>query len=90
VGVASIIAADIALTIVVLVGLFAALRVAFEKNTLRKLPYLNVLSFAVAAAIALIIRHPLALLAAVAFFVGSTLESNAIASTFAGGSSEDD
>lgn len=81
---------EIALIIVVLVGLFAALRVAVENNTLRKLPYLNVLSFAIAAAIALLIRHPLALLAAAAFFVGSTLESNAIASTFAGGSTEDD
>jgi energy-converting hydrogenase A subunit C len=90
VGVAGLIAADIALVTVSLVGLFAALRVAFEKNTLRKLPYLNVLSFAVAAALALLVRHPLALLAAAAFFVGSTLESNAIASTFAGGKLEDD
>lgn len=89
-GVAGIIPSEIALIFVVLVGVFAALRVAFEKNTLRKLPYLNVLSFAVAAAIALLIRHPLALLAAVAFFVGSTLESNAIASTYAGGRDKDD
>jgi energy-converting hydrogenase A subunit C len=90
VGVAGLIASEIALITVALVGLFAALRVVAEKNTLRKLPYLNVLSFAIAAAIALIVRHPLALLAAVAFFVGSTLESNAIASTYAGGKLEDD
>ncbi len=89
-GVAGLIPSEIALITVALVGLFAALRVGFEKNTLRKLPYLNVLSFAIAAAIALIVRHPLALLAAVAFFVGSTLESNAIASTYAGGKLEDD
>lgn len=89
-GVAGLIASDIALVTVSLVGLFAALRVIAEKNTLRKLPYLNVLSFAAAAAIALLVQHPLALLAAAAFFVGSTLESNAIASTFAGGKLEDD
>jgi energy-converting hydrogenase A subunit C len=90
VGVAVIEASEIALIITALVGLFAALRVVAEKNTLRKLPYLNVLSFAIAATLALLIRHPLALLAAVAFFVGSTLESNAIASTYAGGIGEDD
>ena len=31
------------------------------------------------------IPHPLALVAAVAYFVGSTFESNAIASVYAGG-----
>jgi energy-converting hydrogenase A subunit C len=68
-----------------IIALYAALRVVLEKNTLRKLPFLNVLSFAVAGSIVLIIPHPLAIVAAAAYFVGSTLESNAIASTWAGG-----
>ncbi len=67
------------------IGLFAAIRIALERDTLRKLPYLNVLGFAIAGSIALIIPHPLAICVAVAYFVGSTLESNAIASTYAGG-----
>jgi energy-converting hydrogenase A subunit C len=67
------------------IAVYAACRVVLEKNTMRKLPYLNVLSFAVSGSIVLIIPHPLAVVAAAAYFVGSTLESNAIASTWAGG-----
>jgi energy-converting hydrogenase A subunit C len=76
---------ETALVICGVIALYAALRVVFEKNTLRKLPFLNVLSFAVSGSIVLIIPHPLAIVAAAAYFVGSTLESNAIASTWAGG-----
>jgi energy-converting hydrogenase A subunit C len=52
---------------------------------MRKLPFLNVVSFAVTGIIALLLPHPLTILAAAAFFVGSTFESNAIASTWSGG-----
>jgi energy-converting hydrogenase A subunit C len=76
---------ETALVICGIIALYAALRVVLEKNTLRKLPFLNVLSFAVAGSIVLLIPHPLAIVAAAAYFVGSTLESNAIASTWAGG-----
>jgi energy-converting hydrogenase A subunit C len=76
---------DLALIVCSAIALYAAVRVILEKNTLRKLPYLNVMSFAVAGIIVLLISHPLAILAAAAYFVGTTLESNAIASTFAGG-----
>ncbi len=65
------------------IALYAALRAVFEKNTLRKLPYVNVMNFAVAGIIALILPHPLTLIAAVAYFIGATLEANAIASAFA-------
>lgn len=65
------------------VALYSALRAVFEKNTLKKLPYVNVMNFAVAGVIALILPHPLTLIAAVAYFVGATLEANAIASAFA-------
>jgi energy-converting hydrogenase A subunit C len=39
----------------------------------------------VTAIIALLIPHPFTILAAAAFFIGSTFESNAIASTWSGG-----
>lgn len=67
------------------IAAYAAVRILLEKNTLRKLPFLNVLSFAVAGSIALLLPHPLGIIAAAAYFIGSTLESNAIASTYAGG-----
>lgn len=67
----------------VVIALYAALRAVFEKNILQKLPYVNVMNFAVAGVIALILPHPLTLIAAVAYFVGATLEANAIASAFA-------
>jgi energy-converting hydrogenase A subunit C len=76
---------EMALVLCGIIALYAALRVVLEKNTMRKLPFLNVLSFAVSGSIVLIIPHPLAIVAAAAYFVGSTLESNAIASTWAGG-----
>ncbi|MCM2466611.1 DUF2109 family protein [Methanoculleus oceani] len=75
----------IALYIVAGVAVFAAIRAVIEKNTGRKLPYANVLNFAVAGTIVLLLNHPLSLVAAAAYFVGSTLEANAVASTYAGG-----
>ena len=73
----------IALIIVAIVALYAAFRIVMEKETLRKFTYLNVFNFAIAAAIPLLIDDPLAMVAGAAYFVGSTLESNAIASTYA-------
>ncbi len=75
----------IALYIVAMIAVFAVIRATLEKNTGRKLPYVNVMNFAVAGAIVLLLDHPLALAAAAAYFVGSTLEANALASTYAGG-----
>lgn len=75
----------IALYLVAAIAVFAAIRVIIEKNTGRKLPYSNVLNFAVAGTIVLLLDHPIALVAAAAYFVGSTLEANAVASTYAGG-----
>ncbi|MDK2990502.1 MAG: energy-converting hydrogenase subunit [Methanoculleus sp.] len=75
----------IALYLVAAVAVFAAIRAIVEKNTGRKLPYTNVMNFAVAGALVLLLDHPLSIVAAAAYFVGSTLEANAIASTYAGG-----
>lgn len=65
------------------IAAYCAVRVVFEPKTLKKLPYLNVMSFAVAGAIVLLLPYPITIIAAIAYFIGSTLESNAIASTMA-------
>ena len=75
----------IAIYLCAVIAVYAALRVIAERNTMRKLPFLNVISFAVTAIIVLLLPNPITILAAEAYFVGSTLESNAIASTWAGG-----
>ncbi|MEI7648908.1 MAG: DUF2109 family protein [Methanomicrobiales archaeon] len=75
----------IAIYLCAAIAVYAALRIITERNTMRKLPFLNVISFAVTAIIALLLPNPITILAAAAYFVGSTLESNAIASTWAGG-----
>jgi len=79
----------IALSVCAIIAAYAAVRVVLEKRPLRKLPYLNVLSFAISGSLLLILPHPLSIVVAVAYFVGSTLESNAIASTYAGGIQKD-
>jgi energy-converting hydrogenase A subunit C len=80
----------IAIYVCAIIAVYAGLRVVVQKNTMRKLPFLNVVSFAITGVIALLLPHPLTILAAAAYFVGSTLESNAIASTWAGGIRRDD
>lgn len=75
-------------TICALAAVYAVIRIIFEKSTLKKLAYLNVLGFAVAGAIVLLLPHPITIGAAIAYFVGATLESNAIASTLAVGGEE--
>lgn len=69
-------------------AIYAVIRVLLEKRTLKKLAYLNVLNFAVAGAIVMLLPHPITIGAAVAYFIGATLESNAIASTLAAGGEE--
>ena len=76
---------EIPLAVCGIIALYATIRVMLEKDTMKKLPFLNVISFAISGSIVLLVPHPLAIVAAAAYFVGSTLESNAIASTFAGG-----
>lgn len=75
----------IAIVVCAVIAVYAALRIIAERNTMRKLPFLNVLSFSVTGIIALLLPHPVTIAAAAAYFIGSTLESNAIASTWSGG-----
>lgn len=81
---------EIAILICAAIGVYSAVRVVAERNTAKKLPFLNVLSFAVAGSLVLLLPDPLTILAAAAYFVGTTLESNAIASSYAGGMKEDE
>jgi energy-converting hydrogenase A subunit C len=75
----------IAIYLCAAIAVYAALRAIAERRTMRKLPFVNVISFAVTALIVLLIPHRLTIVAAAAFFIGSTFESNAIASTWSGG-----
>ncbi|MBN1432169.1 MAG: DUF2109 domain-containing protein [Methanomicrobiaceae archaeon] len=73
----------IAAAVTATIAIYAVVRIVLEKETLRKFTYLNVMNFAIAGTIPLVIDGPLAMIAAAAYFVGSTLESNAIASAYA-------
>lgn len=79
----------IALAVVAGIAGYAAARVVLERNTMRRLPFLNVVSFAITGSLMLLLPHPLTIVACAAYFVGSTLESNAIASTWSGGIKKD-
>ena len=50
------------------IAVYAAIRVILERNTMRKLPFLNVVSFAVTGIIALLLPHPITIAAAAALF----------------------
>ena len=80
--------AELAALLCGLIALYAVIRIILEQDVMRKLPFLNVFSFAVSGIMALLIPHPLGIIAAAAYFIGSTFESNAIASTWAGGVEE--
>ncbi len=71
---------ELILALCAVIAVYAAVRAVVEKNTMRKLLFVNVMNFAVAGVIALILPHPITLVAAIAYFVGATLEANAIAS----------
>ncbi|HJJ99058.1 MAG TPA: DUF2109 domain-containing protein [Methanocorpusculum sp.] len=74
---------ELAGAVCAVIAIYAALRAVLEKNTLRRLPFVNVMNFAVAGFITLTLQYPLTLVAAIAYFVGATLEANAIASAVA-------
>lgn len=73
----------IAAALCLIIAVYGAIRAVLESETLLKLPFVNVMNFGVAGLIVLILPHPLTLVAAAAYFVGSTLEANAIASAYA-------
>jgi energy-converting hydrogenase A subunit C len=74
---------ELVAAICAITAVYATLRAVLEKNTMRRLPFINVMNFAVTGIITLILPHPLTLVAAIAYFIGATLETNAIASALA-------
>lgn len=72
-----------------IVAVYAVIRILTEKETLKKLVFLNVMNFGITGLIVLSIPDIMVLFAGIAYFVGSTLEANAIASTYAGGISHE-
>lgn len=67
--------------IIGVIVIFVALRALVTQNKAERLVYLNVIGFGVSAIIALVINTPFALVVAAAFFICSTISSNAIAYT---------
>ena len=72
----------IPLTVCCLVALYAAFRALLERDVPKKLLYLNVFGFAISGSFVLLVPDILTVIAAVAFFVGTTLEGNVIASAY--------
>ena len=67
--------------IIGIIVIFVAIRALITQNRVEKLLYLNVMGFGVSAIIALVINTPFALVVAAAFFICSTIGTNAIAYT---------
>lgn len=62
-------------------AVYTAIMAILTKDKPRRLPYLNAMNFCITGVIALSIQHPLGGLVALTYFILSTLESNAVAST---------
>ena len=69
--------------ICLILALYSIARLIFEPDIMRKLLYLNVFGFAISAALVLIYPDILTLIATCIFYIGITLESNALASAYA-------
>lgn len=74
---------EIALYICLILALYTLLRIAFEPEMVRKVIHLNAFGFAISATFVLILPDILTLIAACVFFIGITLESNALLSVYA-------
>lgn len=67
--------------IIGIICIIMAIRALITKNRAEKLLYINVIDFGVSAIIGLYINSPFGLIVAAAFFITSTISSNAIAYT---------
>jgi len=72
---------DAVLLLIGVISFVVGLRVFLTKNRVQRLLYLCCLNFAISALIALYIKSPMGGVVAAAYFIGSTLSSNAIAHT---------
>jgi len=64
-----------------IVGIISLIKVFLTKSRALKLPVLCCINFCIAALIALYIKSPMGAIAAVVYFISSTVSSNAIAHT---------
>jgi len=64
-----------------IIGIISVIKVFLTKSRALKLPLLCCINFCIAALVALYIKSPMGAVAAVAYFVFSTVSSNAIAHT---------
>ncbi|WP_297982698.1 DUF2109 domain-containing protein [uncultured Methanobrevibacter sp.] len=67
--------------IIGVIAILMALRAVITKDRAEKLLYINVIGFCISAIVALYIKTPFGLVLAAAFFISSTIGSNAIAYT---------
>jgi len=74
---------DISIYICLILALYSVIRMIFEPEVMRKLLYLNVFGFGISATFVLIFPDILTLIATCIFYIGITLESNALASAYA-------
>ena len=74
---------DTLIHICLILALYSVIRMIFEPDVMRKLLYLNVFGFAISATFVLIFPDILTLIATGVFYIGITLESNALASAYA-------
>ena len=72
---------DIVEIIIGFIALLMTARIFLERSRARKLLYLCCLSFCISALIALYVDSPMGGIAAIIYFICSTLSSNAIAYT---------
>lgn len=72
---------DYLILIIGVLTVYASIMVVLTGERRRRLPYLNAMNFGITGLIALSVEHPLTGLVALLYFIFSTLESNAIAST---------
>ena len=74
---------DVSIYICLILALYSVIRMIFEPEVMRKLLYLNVFGFGISATFVLIFPDILTLIATCIFYIGITLESNALASAYA-------
>jgi energy-converting hydrogenase A subunit C len=67
--------------IIIIIVIIMAIRTLLTRNKAERMLYVNVIDFGVSALIALTVNSPFGLIIATAFFVTSTIGSNAIAYT---------
>jgi energy-converting hydrogenase A subunit C len=68
--------------IIGIIIIIMAIRVLITKNRVERVLYINVIDFGLSALITIYINTPFGFIVASAFFITSTISSNAIAYTF--------